>query len=43
MFKVLLLQRWYGLSNPAIGAVFRDCLSFMAFSRFRFGFDVTLA
>jgi hypothetical protein len=30
MFKVLLLQRWYGLSDPAMEAALCDRLSFMA-------------
>jgi transposase, IS5 family len=32
MFKVLLLQRWYGLSDPAMEAALSDTLSFMAFA-----------
>src|ERR1700704_809195 len=32
MFKVLLLQRWYGLSDPAMEAALSDSLSFMAFA-----------
>jgi IS5 family transposase len=32
MFKVLLLQRWYGLSDPAMAAALSDTLSFMAFA-----------
>src|SRR6516165_3014085 len=32
MFKVLLLQRWYGLSDPAMEAALSDRLSFMAFA-----------
>jgi transposase, IS5 family len=32
MFKVLLLQRWYGLSDPAMEAALCDRLSFMAFA-----------
>ena len=32
MFKVLLVQRWYGLSDPAMEAALSDTLSFMAFA-----------
>jgi transposase, IS5 family len=32
MFKVLLLQRWYGLSDPAMEAALSDRLSFMRFA-----------
>src|SRR3984893_5871432 len=32
MFKVLLLQRWHGLSDPAMEAALSDRLSFMAFA-----------
>jgi IS5 family transposase len=32
MFKVLLLQRWYGLSDPSMEAALCDRLSFMAFA-----------
>lgn len=32
MFKVLLLQRWYGLSDPGMEAALSDSLSFMAFA-----------
>jgi IS5 family transposase len=32
MFKVLLLQRWYGLSDPAMEAALFDRLSFQRFS-----------
>jgi IS5 family transposase len=32
MFKVLLLQRWHGLSDPAMEAALADRLSFMAFA-----------
>jgi IS5 family transposase len=32
MFKVLLLQRWYGLSDPGMEAALSDRLSFMKFS-----------
>jgi IS5 family transposase len=31
MFKVLLLQRWYGLSDPAMEAALFDRMSFLAF------------
>jgi IS5 family transposase len=31
MFKVLLLQRWYGLSDPGMEAALSDTLSFMRF------------
>src|SRR5258708_3131098 len=31
MFKVLLLQRWYGLSDPAMEAALFDRLSFLRF------------
>lgn len=31
MFKVLLLQRWYALSDPAMEAALSDTLSFMRF------------
>lgn len=34
MFKVLLLQRWYALSDPAMEAALSDTLSFMAFAGF---------
>lgn len=32
MFKVLLLQRWHGLSDPAMEAALSDRMSFMAFA-----------
>lgn len=32
MFKVLLLQRWHGLSDPAMEAALSDRLSFMRFA-----------
>ena len=32
MFKVLLLQRWYGLSDPAMEAALFDRMSFLAFA-----------
>src|SRR3984893_10147087 len=32
MFKVLLLQRWYGLSDPAMEAALYDRLSFQRFA-----------
>ncbi len=32
MFKVLLLQRWHGLSDPAMEAALADRVSFMAFA-----------
>lgn len=32
MFKVLLLQRWHGLSDPAMEAALADRLSFMRFA-----------
>jgi IS5 family transposase len=32
MFKVLLLQRWHGLSDPGLEAALRDRLSFMRFA-----------
>jgi len=32
MFKVLLLQRWYGLSDPAMEAALSDRLSFLRFA-----------
>ena len=32
MFKVLLLQRWYGLSDPGMEAALSDSLSFMTFA-----------
>lgn len=32
MFKVLLLQRWHGLSDPGMEAALSDSLSFMAFA-----------
>src|ERR1700721_3356058 len=32
MFKVLLLQRWYGLSDPAMEAALFDRLSFQRFA-----------
>lgn len=32
MFKVLLLQRWYALSDPAMEAALSDSLSFMMFA-----------
>jgi len=34
MFKVLLLQRWHGLSDPGLEAALRDRLSFMRFAGF---------
>lgn len=34
MFKVLLLQRWHGLSDPAMEAALRDRLSFLRFAGF---------
>lgn len=32
MFKVLLLQRWHGLSDPGLEAALRDRLSFLRFA-----------
>lgn len=32
MFKVLLLQRWHGLSDPAMEAALSDRMSFLAFA-----------
>lgn len=32
MFKVLLLQRWYGLSDPAMEAALFDRMSFLSFA-----------
>jgi transposase, IS5 family len=32
MFKVLLLQRWHGLSDPAMEAALADRLSFLRFA-----------
>src|SRR5258706_8367296 len=32
MFKVLLLQRWYGLSDPAMEAALFDRISFLRFA-----------
>src|SRR3981189_2196277 len=32
MFKVMLLQRWYGLSDPAMEATLFDRLSFQRFA-----------
>ncbi len=34
MFKVLLLQRWYGLSDPAMEAALFDRISFLRFAGF---------
>jgi IS5 family transposase len=34
MFKVLLLQRWYGLSDPAMETALFDRISFLRFARF---------
>jgi IS5 family transposase len=34
MFKLLLLQRWYGLSDPVAEEALRDRISFIRFSGF---------
>ena len=34
MFKVLLLQRWYGLSDPEMEAALFDRISFLRFAGF---------
>lgn len=36
MFKLLLLQRWYGLSDPATEEALKDRISFIRFSGFSF-------
>lgn len=37
MFKLLLLQRWYGLSNPGLEDTLYDRISFIRFSGFSLG------
>ncbi len=34
MFKLLLLQRWYGLSDPGLAEALNDRISFIRFSGF---------
>lgn len=34
MFKLLLLQRWYGLSDPGLEEAINDRISFIRFSGF---------
>ena len=36
MFKLLLLQRWYGLSDPATEEALKDRISFIRFTGFSF-------
>lgn len=37
MFKLLLLQRWYGLSDPGLEDALYDRISFLKFSGFSLG------
>jgi IS5 family transposase len=39
MFKVLLLQRWYGLSDQGMDDVLADRISFRCFAGFSFDYD----